>query len=362
MCRRSSLVVRTVGVAGGLLAATALAAPASAEPRPTPLAEGLLSPLSVAQGDDGTVWFTQNYAGTLERRDPDGDTAVVARASGDLELAGVTEEDGTVWYAVSGRGHTVGRLHRLDPDGTDGVVADLYAHERDTNPDAGTTYGFRDLPPRCAARLPEDDGRAVRKGPAETHPYNLLRAHGAVYVADAAANAITAVAGQDVATTVAVLPAVRTTMSAAYAEENGLPACSVGRDYWAEAVPTDVEPGPDGSLYVTTLPGGPGAVDGEPAGQVLRILILTGQISVVASGLDNPTGLAVSDGGDLYVCELQADRISRIAAGTGVAQPFASQIFPGDVEWTPDGLLATIDVLSGTDGVDPPAGEVVRLN
>jgi hypothetical protein len=326
------------------------------------LAQGLLSPLSVAAGDDGTVWFTQNYAGTLERRGPAGRTTTVARAPGDLELAGVTEEDGTVWYAVSGRGHTVGRLHQLDPDGADSVVADLYAHERETNPDADVTYGFRDLPARCAAQLPEGDGRAVRRGPAETHPYNLLRAHGAVYVADAAANAITAVSGPDVVTTVAVLPAVRTTMSRAYAEENDLPGCTVGRDYWAEAVPTDVEPGPDGSLYVTTLPGGPGEVDGKPAGRVLRILILTGEIRVLATGLDDPTGLAVSDTGDLYVCELQGDRVSVIAAGTAEPRPYASVIFPGDVEWTPDGPIATVDVLSGTDGVDPPAGQVVRLN
>ena len=39
--------------------------------------------------------------------------------------------------------------------------------------------------------------------------------------------------------------------------------------------------------------------------------------------------------------ELQADRVSRIAAGTDTATPFAHLLFPGDVEWTPDGLVVT---------------------
>jgi streptogramin lyase len=82
----------------------------------------------------------------------------------------------------------------------------------------------------------------------------------------------------------------------------------------------------------------------------------------VADGLDDPVGLAVSDTGDIYVSELQADRISRIAAGTTTATPYARRTFPGDVEWTPDGLVATTDVLSGTNGVDPPQGRLVRLN
>ncbi len=151
-------------------------------------------------------------------------------------------------------------------------------------------------------------------------------------------------------------------MTRAYAKANDFPDCTIGRGYWAEAVPTDVEEGPDASLYVTSLPGGPGVVHGAPAGRLLRIMILTGQVSVVADGLDDPVGLAVSDSGDIYVSELQADRISRIAAGTSTARTYARVRFPGDLEWTPDGLVATTDVLSGTNGVDPPEGRLVRFN
>lgn len=363
MRRRSSLAI----VGAVALATSSVAAPGAAsgpvEPTPTPLAGGLLSPLSVAAADDGTVWFSQNYAGTLERRTPDGSTRTVAKAPGDLELAGVAEEDGSVWYTVTGAGHTVGRLHEMAPDGTDTVVADLFAHEQQTNPDARFRYGFRSLPPECKQQVAAAD-RGPHGGAPETHPVATVRAHGAAYLADAAANAITVVAAPDLIGTVVALPPVRTTMTADYAEQNGFPDCTVGRDFWAEAVPTDVEEGPYGSLYVTTLPGGPGSTDGRPAGRLLRVLILTGQVVVVADRLDNPTGVAVSDTGDVYVAELQANRISRIAAGTGEVEPYAYQKFPGDLEWSRDGLLATIDVLSGTGGPggDPPAGQVVSLN
>ncbi len=333
---------------------------AAAAPRTAPLDAGLLSPLSVAVAADGGVWYAENYAGLLHHRAADGRVTTPARAPGELELSSVSELDGTVWYAVTGAGHTIGRLRELDPDGTDTLVADLYAHERRANPDHAFSYGFRHLPPRCAARLPRG-GRAAYHGKAETHPVASVPAHGAVYVADAAANAVTAVVA-GTPTTVAVLPPVRTTMTRAYAEENSLPGCTVGRDYWAEAVPTDVEEGPDASLYVTSLPGGPGTVDGRPAGRLLRVLILTGQVSVVADGLDSPVGAAVSETGDVYVSELQADRVSRVAAGTTTATPFAHLVFPGDLEWTPDGLVVTTDVLSGTNGTDPPEGRLVRLN
>ena len=337
---------------------------AVAAPRPEPLDTRLLSPLSVAVAEDGGVWYSENYAGLLHHRAPNGKVTTPFRAPGDLEVSSVSELDSTVWYAVTGAGHTIGRLREVTPAGpghrSETTVTDLYAHERRTNPDHGFRYGFRNLPRPCAARLPKG-GRAAYRGRAETHPVASLPAHGAVYVADAAANAITAVV-DGTATTVAVLAPVRTTMTRAYAEDNDFPECTIGRDYWAEAVPTDVEEGPDGSLYVTSLPGGPGVVDGTPAGRVLRVLILSGQVSVVARGLSTPVGLAVSDTGDLYVSELEADRISRIAAGTRSAAAYVQVRFPGDVEWGPDGLVATTDVLSGTNGVDPPQGRLLIFN
>lgn len=324
-----------------------------------PLVGHLLSPLSFAQADDGTLWFSQNYAGLLQERDPAGAVRTVVDAPGDLEVAAVSEHDGTLWYSVTGAGHTVGRFHQRDPDGTDRVIADLYAHEVADNPDGASTYGFRDLPAGCT--VPAGTERGSYTGLAETHPVASVPAYGAEYVADAAGNDVLAVAGP-VVSTVSTFPPVRTTMTATYAEENDFPACTVGADYWAEAVPTDVTAGPYGSLYVTTLPGGPGSVDGQPAGTLWRVLPLTGARIQVATGLDNPTGVAVSDTGDVYVSELQADRISRVAVGSTTATAYSEQTFPGDLQWTDGGLLASIDVLSGTSGKDPPLGQITRVD
>ena len=151
-----------------------------------------LSPLSVAVAEDGGVWFSENYAGLLHRGLPAGRVTTPVSAPGNLELSAVGEHDGTVWYAVTGRAHTVGKLRRLEPDRTDTVVADLYAHERRTNPDHVFHYGFRDLPASCAAALPRG-GRTSYRGRVETHPVASLPAYGAVYVADAAANSVLAV-------------------------------------------------------------------------------------------------------------------------------------------------------------------------
>ncbi|QIG44125.1 ScyD/ScyE family protein [Nocardioides anomalus] len=356
MHRGSSLVAATLL----LLTTAGPASGAPALPRERALDSGLLSPLSIAVAEDGTVWYSENYAGLLHRRGRDGRTTTPARAPGDLELSAVGERDGTVWYAVTGAGHTIGRLHRLSPDGSDVVEADLYAHERSENPDRGYRYGFDRLPPGCRAQVAGAD-RAAYRGKAETHPVASLPAHGAVYVADAAANAVLAVVDGTV-TTVVALPPVRTTMTSAYAEENGFPACTVGRAYWAEAVPTDVEAGPLGRLYVTSLPGGPGELDGRPAGRILEVLPLTGQVRVLADGLDQPVGLAVAASGDVYVSELQGDRISLVRAGTRTPESYVEVTYPGDVEHAPDGLVATTDVLSGTNGIDPPEGELVKLN
>src|SRR6188472_53320 len=64
---RKHLVAAVAAVA---LAGTALGGPASAEdpaakPKPNVVVNGLVSPLSLAVTDDGTVYYAQNFAGML---------------------------------------------------------------------------------------------------------------------------------------------------------------------------------------------------------------------------------------------------------------------------------------------------------
>ena len=54
------------------------------------------------------------------------------------------------------------------------------------------------------------------------------------------------------------------------------PACVVGEEYAFEPVPTDVEFGPDGWLYVSSLPGGPEDASLGARGAVFRVNPWTG--------------------------------------------------------------------------------------
>jgi len=77
---------------------------------------------------------------------------------------------------------------------------------------------------------------------------------------------------------------------------------------------------------------------------------------VVTGGLSEPSSLALSAEGRLYVGELQANRVSVIDTTTGVAEPFTTDIQrPVAVALPPPGVLqfaAGLYVLSEVDGVD----------
>ena len=88
-------------------------------------------------------------------------------------------------------------------------------------------------------------------------------------------------------------------------------------------MPTDVELGPDGWLYVSSLPGGP--EDGRasaPTGRVYKVNPKTGKVKLVAGGFISTVDVAVANNGDVYVAELFTGRIMRIKAGSDKVKPF----------------------------------------
>jgi hypothetical protein len=129
------------------------------------------------------------------------------------------------------------------------VVADISAHEAETNP-AG--------------------------GPIDSNPYGLLAQAGARIVADAGANAVLRVAANGDVSTLAVLPA-------------GPP----------DAVPTSVVLGPDGAYYVGQLTGFPFA---PGAARVFRILPCAPP-QIFAAGLQTIIDLDFGPDGSLYVLQ-----------------------------------------------------------
>jgi hypothetical protein len=133
-------------------------------------------------------------------------------------------------------------------------------------------------------------------------------------VADAGGNSLVRVEDGQVST-LAVLPPVPMEISAGLAGAFGLPDCVIGTDFQLDPVPTDVEVGPDGMLYVSSLPGGPedGSIMG--LGGVFRVDPWTGSVQRVASGFTGATDLAVTKDGTIYVTEFFVGSVSKVVAG-----------------------------------------------
>ncbi|WP_159798386.1 ScyD/ScyE family protein [Puerhibacterium puerhi] len=263
----------------------------------------------------------------------------------------------SVTFAQVGRDKEVWRL-AVDRDGrADGrprLVADTGRYEKRHNPDGRVVYGFRDVPRSCLDRLPKDvPGRY--HGKVDSNPYATARSGSTTYIADAGGNDILAVNRDGRIRTVAVLPAQPTVVTREAARELKLPRCVIGETYWFEPVPTDVEVGPHGQLYVSTLPGGPEGDTLGARGAVYRVDSRDGDTDRVARGFAGASNLAVSPRGTVFVTELFGDRITVVSHRD--RSTFVRVNEPAAVEWTSRGLLATINALTPDRG--PADGKVV---
>ncbi len=366
---RKHLVAAVAAVA---LAGTALGGPAGADApaekaTPKTLAKDLLSPLSLAVTNNGTVFYSQNFAGVLNMKAPGQAEQVVygAEVPG-TEVGAVSVDGSSVQFATTfvpeapegeepeGEPHTA--LMQLGQEGQATELADLWGFEEENNPDGDVVYGLRGLPDNC--EVSEDF--APYPGIVESHPYATAQDGGRTFIADAAMNAILKYGKSGKLSTVAVLPAQAIKVTAPLAEMFGMPDCAVGLKYYFEPVPTDVEVGPNGGLYVTLLPGGPEDPSLGNRASVYRVNPNTGKTKKVLSGLLSATGVAVGKKGKLFVSELFGGRIAEGKAGSKKLSTLLQAGLPGDVELRKNGdIYATIQVLPGED--EPPAGQVIRI-
>ncbi len=358
MKRRTSLIACMSAAAILLPAGGAFAAPPPSTPEY--LADGLVTPLSLAVGPGKDVLVAQNFAGVLSQVGRDGGAATTVYGSPGWEVGGVATRGSTTFFLESvgaGMGDPdllEGYLKSIDAKGTVRTIAELSSFEIANNPDGSVHYGFgADVSEECLAQVPEFPP-ASYNGIVDSHPYATAVVGDTAYVADAGTNTVTRVdVTSGAVSTLAVLPPRAAVITADAAESAGLPECTVGHEYAFEPVPTDVEMGPDGWLYVSSLPGGPEDPSLGARGAVFKVNPSTGVVQLWADNLLSPTGLAVAGTGDVYVASLFGNEIVKLAAGNAARSQLLAVEMPADVEVSGSTLYATAGALG--------SGKVLQL-
>jgi hypothetical protein len=219
-------------------------------------------------------------------------------------------------------GVRLGRLVRVESNGSWTEVLDLSAHEAVANPDGGAI---------------------------DSNPFGLqILSSGAVFT-DAGGNALVNVAADGALSTLALFPNRTVPFGA-----GAVPM---------QAVPTSVVQAPDGSFFVGELTGFPFPVG---AARVYSVPSSGGTPVVVASGFTNIIDIALAPDGGGYVLEHDADgitgpgtagRLIRVNAnGSTTVLTNANLTKPGGVAIGPDGAIYVTNYSNS-----PGIGEVVRL-
>lgn len=340
------------------------AAPNATAAAPKVLAKGLLTPLHVSAGYDGSVLVSEQFAGRLTRVTRSGARSVVYENAA-WGVAGSDRQRGTIFFVESqGAGPMdsrplAGHIRSIDTNGKQRTFGDLAALETKYNADGGTHYGFRNLPAACAAKLPPEVP-ASYKGAVDSHPYGIEVSGKTVYVADAGANSIVSInVTTGKAKTVAVLPPRPHRITAEQAAALKMPSCIVGHTYRFEPVPTDVAIGPDGWLYVSSLPGGPEDPALGARGAVFRVNPHTGKVTLFADRVLSPTGIDVDKDDNVYVASLFGKGVLRISDDDRKQRVLLPAVLAADVDLRGDTLYATVNALPEPNKA--PDGRVVSI-
>jgi hypothetical protein len=238
-----------------------------------------------------------------------------ASVGGDLAGVGVDPATHTLAYTTNTGDHSVTKLV-IRPNQGKQVSADLSGYEATVNPDKTNHYGPEGRVNSCARKALRKLGAPTPlryTGGVDSHAYAVTAIGGGSWaVADAGGNDIVKVDAAGNVSTIAVLPPQPIEITADLAAGIGLPACAVGITYKFEPVPTDVEVGPNGDLYVSALTGA-----SEVAGAAGAVYHITssGTPQLVAGGFVGATNLAISPDGTIYVANLFSGDISAISGG-----------------------------------------------
>ncbi|MGX7681958.1 ScyD/ScyE family protein [Jatrophihabitans sp. DSM 45814] len=317
------------------------------------VATGYVGPLQFAV-DHNQIYVADSFTSTLNKV---GRSTPIATGPTPGDVAGVAigDQGRSVAYTSSEDSHAHTWLTILSK-GKKPVVADLAGFESRRNPDGFVHYGIRN-PSQCVIDGFPPDAPASYQGQIDSHPYSVASlGHGNWVVGDAGGNDLLKVDARGHVSLIAVLPRQPLKISAAFAAALGLPDCAVGLTYNFEPVPTDVEVGADGWLYVSTLPGGPEDPSAGARGSVYKVNPHSGKAILLATGLAGATNLALDNHCNIYVVELFAGQISKIVRGKG--QPVLSLPAVAAVEYANGALYAsTAPALNNS----PDPGTIVKL-
>ena len=355
--RRLLTAAGVIAAAGSLLIAPTAAAAAphpTPPPRPVVRSDRVAAPFNL-DVTHGRVLFADGGLNLVGRLRADGSYATLA--ADQPGASGVaTSRDGrylaftTTVSDPDTMENSASALHVWGPRGSRTTV-DTYAYEQAHNPDRVNTYGPRSTDACVTGAL----GPAY-SGKKDSHAYSVAALGRSWVVADAGSNTLLRVDRAGHIRTLAVLPPQPYTITADAAAALKLPSCVVGVTYDFEAVPTDVEVGRDGYLYITTLPGGPEDAALGARGRVWRVDPNTGRTRLVAGGFLGATNLAVGRHGEIYVAELFGGRISVVRHGQ--VRPYLT--LPGVVAVETGRHGALWAATLGNE--DPPApGTIVKI-
>ena len=230
---------------------------------------------------------------------------------------------------LGSRGQDMGKLMQFTPPRRR-EIADFVPFEQSVNPDGG---------------LPD------------TNPFGVLALPGRQIVTDAGGNSVLEVGAGGQISTLAVVP----DGMAPAPPFLGLPP---GTQIPFQAVPTGVDIGPDGWLYVGQLTGFPFPVGGA---SVYRIPPNGGTPEVFLTGFTNIIDIEFAADGSLYVLQISTDSLFiappspgaliRVAPdGTRTTVAMEELSFPGGLAIGPDGNLYV-----SNNGTSPTNGEVLRI-
>jgi hypothetical protein len=308
---RTWVVAGALGTALLLVPANLAAAKSPAPPGPVVKSSALAAPFNLAFTRSGVLVADGglNLVGKLASNGQ-----ITPIATGQPGASGVAEAGGTLAFTTTVTKpetfeNTASGLNLWSRNGKHKYV-DTLAYETANNPDSVNAYGVAN-PSQCvsdalaAAQFP-----VSYTGQVDSHAYSVAAYKGDWIVADAGANALLRVNRKGSVRTIAVLPPQPAKITAEAAAALGLPDCVVGVTYAFEPVPTDVEVGRDGYLYVTTLPGGPESAVLGARGALWKINPRNGKARQLAGGFLGATNLALGSHGKVYVAEFYAGRIS----------------------------------------------------